>query len=183
MGWKAIKDHYRIVHQVQVTKKGICIGSPYIHDIMIVSMDGELVKDDGSSVNADLNRYRAEMRADPAKLRELAATVDTFAKSVTVYTYDDARIIEKSCEEPGWPNVTHDGEMMYENTFSTDRAKVVEWAKKDCLSLISHLREAVDRQRDELAQWEGRLSKALADAKTLGVTPPLAAPPPPPAGE
>ena len=30
MGWKNIKEHYRIGHTVHVTDKGICIGSPYI---------------------------------------------------------------------------------------------------------------------------------------------------------
>lgn len=172
MGWKAIKDHYRIVHQVQVTKKGICIGSPYIHDIMIVSMDGELVKDHGSSVNAELNRYSAEMRADPAKLRELSVSPDTFSKSVTVYTYDGARIIEKLCDEPGWPNVTHDGEMMYENTFSADRDEVVKWAKKSCLSAISWKRRFVGEKRAELAEIEAKLAKSLEDAKALGIEPP-----------
>jgi len=36
MGWKNIKEHYRINHYVQVTEQGICIGSPYIHNIIVI---------------------------------------------------------------------------------------------------------------------------------------------------
>ena len=44
MGWKNIKEHYRIGHAVQVTDAGICIGSPYIHNIIIIGVDGTLKK-------------------------------------------------------------------------------------------------------------------------------------------
>jgi hypothetical protein len=159
MGWKAIKEHYRIGHSVQVVEgKGICIGSPYVHDLMVIA-DGVLVKWDdpvrGWGRNADLERYRTEMQADPAKLKELAEQPDTFERAIPVYTYQGADIIECACEKLGWPNVTHDGRMMYENTFSTDRAKVIRWAIRNAEAAIENWTEIVDdRQRaaDEARQ-------------------------------
>src|SRR5687768_3761792 len=100
MGWKNIKEHYRIGHSVCVTEQGICIGSPYIHDIIVIGLDGKLKKRyerDGS--NEDLERYQQEIEADPALLKKLIDGPDRFTKDVTVYTFSDGEIIEKKCEQ------------------------------------------------------------------------------------
>lgn len=144
MGWKNVKEHYRIGHYVQVTPEGVCIGSGYIHDLIVISQDGALKKRyDGSGSNTDLARYQDEIDKDPDRLRELVATPDVFEKAVVVYTYQRGEIIEKVCEVPGWPNVTHDGCMMYENTFSTDKSKVIAWAKRSAALEVEYLEETI----------------------------------------
>lgn len=117
MGWKNLKEHYRISHIVQVTKEGICIGSLYIHNLMVIGTNGEILKRNNENRSKELVRYQAEMDADPSKLRELIEAPDSFTGSVVVYTYKNGDIIEKLCEEPGWPNMTHDGDRMYANTY------------------------------------------------------------------
>ncbi len=117
MGWKTLKEALKINHTVMRTQQGICIGSPYIHNILVINNDGMLVKDDGWSVNAEIDRYQREIRADPARIKALIQAEDKFERSLLVYTYKDAEVIEKFCEEYDYPNVTHDGEMMYDNTF------------------------------------------------------------------
>ncbi|GAB0154387.1 hypothetical protein [Marinobacterium sp. BA1] len=136
MGWKNIKDHYKIGHHVQVVPgKGICIGSGYIHDIIVLSETGEFLKRYSGS-NEDLNRYQTEMNADPAKLATLIAEPDVFSTSLPVYTFDDGRIKEFLCAEYGWPNCTHDGQMMYDNTFSSSKDEVIKWALEDLACAI-----------------------------------------------
>lgn len=168
MGWKNLKDHFKISHIVQVTRKGICIGSPYIHDIMIIGLDGEIKKGylKGDSGNVDLDRYQKELSECPAKVKELIEAPDVFEKSIKVYTYEGANIIEKFCDEVGWPNATHDGEMMYANTFSEDKAQVIEWAKKEALAGIKLFKSRIEeheadivRFRKELAVEEENFSK------------------------
>lgn len=171
MSWKNVKDHYRIGHQVQIREGRICIGSPYIHDIIRVSLDGVVTWGNlGASSNGDLARYYAEMTADPAKLRELIAAPDTFTASIPVYTYDGGTIIEKQCEVFGWPNCTHDGMMMYENTFSADKAKVIAAAKRSAAlgvkAWLDNIKEAEARLakcRAHLAEEEAALAKLNAD--------------------
>ena len=121
MGWKTVKEHYQIKHHVCVGEAGICIGSGYISDILVISLEGVLIKRYEDRSNNQLSEYQRRMDADPALLKRLVQTSDTFAISIPVYTYNDGTIIEKRCEAPGWPNVTHDGDMMYENRYSTDR--------------------------------------------------------------
>lgn len=96
------------------------------------------------------------MEAGPETLRQLVQSPDSFAAAVTVYTYCGGDIIEKQCETSGWPNVTHDGEMMYENTFSTDKDQVVVWAKENAE------KELAERQ-DHLASREANRAKLEAD--------------------
>lgn len=172
MGWKALKEHYRIGHSVQVVPdKGICIGSPYIHDIIVVSMIGEITKrydpGRGWSRNEDLDRYQAEMEADPALLKRLIDQPDAFERSLTVYTYEGGDIIECQCVELDWPNVTHDGRMMYENTFSPDRAKVVEWATSNARAGIENWTEIVDQRTKDLGEAERMLAERRASLAKL----------------
>lgn len=174
MGWKSVRDHYRIEHIVQVTDAGICIGSGYIHDIIVISVDrGEIVKryDPGAgwSRNADLDRYQDEMDADPFKLAELVAAEDTFDRSIPVYTYEGGSIIEKRCEELGWPNVTHDGVIQYENTFSPDAGLVRTWAIDNAKAGIEWMTESVEEAERELQKRRDRLEQRKADLSQLEV--------------
>jgi hypothetical protein len=168
MGWKNVKEHYRIGHTVQVTDKGICIGSDYIHDIIVVTPEGKVVKRYDGGGNEDLARYQREINSDPRVLQRLAETPDVFSASITVYTYGDGQVIEKQCETPGWPNVTHDGLMMYDNTFSTDKESVVDWAKEEAAAHLRYAEENVRNSEKQLAKSLEIRAKALADLKKLG---------------
>jgi hypothetical protein len=168
MGWKSVKEHYRIKHTVCVTEQGICIGSTYIHDIIVIGLDGKLKKRDSGGSNDDLKRYMREFDADPKKLKSLVEAEDEFEKSVKVYTYDyDGNILEKQCEEPGWPNSTHDGEMMYDNKFSTKRREVVKLAKQELRAAVRMMKDLVDRKRQDLSESESGLSRYEAALKKL----------------
>jgi hypothetical protein len=168
MSWKNVRDHYRIGHQVQINDGRICIGSPYIYDLIRVSLDGAVSWGNlGPSNNPDLARYYAEMTADPVKLRELVTTPDTFTASIPVFTYDGGEIIEKQCETLGWPNVTHDGLMMYANTFSADKATVVAWAKRNADLGIESARRRIEEAETDLLQARTQLALEEADRAEL----------------
>lgn len=170
MGWKAVRDHYRIEHIVQVTPEGICVGSPYIHDIIVISADrGEITKryDPRWSRSEQLERYQAEMDADPFKLAALVAAEDTFERSIPVFTYDGGSILEKRCEALGWPNVTHDGLIQYEKMFSPDAGLVRVWAIDNARAGIEWRREAVTDAERKLADARESLAQREADLAAL----------------
>jgi hypothetical protein len=168
MGWKNVKEHYRISHLVQVVpSKGICIGSPYIHDIIVIGLDGELKRRERSLSNEDLARYQNEMDADLVRLKELVLSQDTFETSITIWTYDGGDIVEKQCEVPEWPNVTHDGQMIYENTHSTDRGRVIEWAKRNAEAYLRLATERTDEAKERYKKCEAMVAEAKADLEKL----------------
>jgi hypothetical protein len=171
MGWKNLKERFRIGHIVQVTDRGICIGSPYIHDIIVVGADGLIRKryadHNTYAVNEDLLRYQREMDADPKAVRKAIEEPDTFKQSLTVWTYQDGRIVEKQCEEYGWPNLTHDGQIMYENTYSPDRSKVIEWARKNAAAGREWAVEHLEETRQKLKKAEEMLAESDAEIASL----------------
>jgi hypothetical protein len=170
MGWKRIKDHYNIGHIVHVTKAGICIGSPYISDIIVIGLDGKMVKRYADRSNADLERYQREFDADPDLLCHLANEPDEHSNAIAVYTYGGGNIIEKLCDEPGWPNVTHDGALMFNNTYSSDKADGVKWAKREAALGVKYRRQnlteakmRLEQCREQLRSEKACLSKLKAD--------------------
>lgn len=173
MGWKNVKERYRIDHRVQVTQEGICIGSAYIYNLIVIGMNGVIIEPYraceglGWGVNPDLKRYETEMLADPEALRKAVLEPDTFSRSLPVWTYDGGDIIEKQCEEYGWPNNTHDGLLMYDNTFSEDREKVVKWAVKDAKARRKILGERVAECVSNLEKARQLAEEANRDLKKL----------------
>lgn len=120
MGWKLVKEQYRIGHLVAFHRgKGLCIGSAYVHDLVVLDPEAKTINVGrlGLSSNADLTRYYEEMMGDQEKLWDLLEQPDTFDKELPVFTYEGGDVVQYLCEEYDWPNVTHDGQMMYENTF------------------------------------------------------------------
>lgn len=167
MGWKNIKEHYQIGHIVQITEEGLCIGTGYIHDLIVVGLDGVITKRYDGGGNEELCRYQRELDADPARARELLEAPDIFDNPITVYTYDGGEILEKQCLNLGWPNVTLDGQIMYTNRFSEDKAVVVDWAKRNADSGIKHCAEAVVEATRRLAEYQARLAQERANREQL----------------
>lgn len=169
MGWNNVKKAYKIKHNVCVTEHGICIGSGYIHDIIVIGLDGVIKKPYIERSNQDLARYMQEMTSDLAALKRLIESPDVFDQSITVFTYDSETfdIIEKQCEKLGWPNVTHDGEMMYENTFSADRSVIVETAKRNIAAWIKSLTESRARKAEEMVEIDKTLDALSVRRETL----------------
>lgn len=161
MGWKNIKEHYKIDHIVSVSDKYIYIGSQYVLGIIKIDTKYKTCKWGGSwsSSNSKLDRYYSEMNSDLNKLFELYDMPDTFEKSLPVYTYDGSDIIEEVCEVYGWPNVTHAGHVMWENTYSSSKKEVISWAKKNAKLGITLKEDKISELKNELSKYVERLNK------------------------
>lgn len=128
MGWKNVKEYYGIKHIVQVDTRNdygrvpaILIGSPYISDIIVIRIsDGKILKRFDMRHNELLAALQPRLDEDEknGKLKELIDTKDTFGKLLPVYFVGDHKRIRLMwCEHYGYPNVTTDGKLMYENEF------------------------------------------------------------------
>lgn len=167
MGIKNIKLHYGINHNIEINDKGICIGSAFIHDIIVVKPNGVCVQRYDNSGNKDLSRYQAEIDANPSLFKELFERPDEFTNSIPVYTYSGSTIIEKFCEKVGWPNTTHDGLMMYENMYSTDKNTVVAWAKNSANLKFNCYLTRIEDVKKNLQELEEVKASAESDLKSL----------------
>jgi hypothetical protein len=175
MGWKNVKDHYRIGHMVCVTSEGICIGSAYIHNLIVISLEGNVIKRYDERSNEELRRYQAELDADPALLRKLVSTADTFAQSLRVFTYDDGLVLEKQCEAVGWPHVTHDGCQQHDNTYFAERAAAERAARQDAELHIRFKRQLIGQREEEIIAARATIARLEANLAQLPAAVPAGA--------
>jgi hypothetical protein len=167
MGWKAIKETFDIGHAVTVSHGKIFIGSMYVHDLATIDLQTGKLLEHQTFQDFVRKAYPKLSEAKPEEILKLIQTPDEFTASIVVYTYEGGSIVEKVCETPGWPNVTHDGEMMYENTFSTDKATVIGWAKRNAAAAVKMTKENVVRAEEELKRVQKSLAVYLANAAKL----------------
>lgn len=149
MGWKTFKQHYGIEANVTIEKGILCIGTGYI-DLLKVTLDGQI--DYAFQMGTDHKIYLVQeaIKADPETAARLLKAEDTFEQSIRVYTYDGAEILEKFCEAEGYPNVTHDGMMMYNNDFSTDREVIIQRAVTTAKANAHGVRESISNVEKQL---------------------------------
>ena len=172
MGWKAVKEHYNIEHNVKVDDGKICIGSGYIPDIITFDFEGNFYNRKDPCVwtkDSELIRLQQVLDADPDLLKKLIKQEDTFTASIPVYTYSGAKITEHFCEELGYPNVTHDGLMMYENSFTTDRNEAIEWALKNAESAVKWEERRLGDLQKEIEDTKTRRDQYASDVAALKV--------------
>lgn len=167
MGWKRVKEVYGIDHIVKVEGDDLKIGSGYIGDLITVHSDGCLtVNSIVERGEGELDRIRREMEADPKRLASLISAPDSFSESLPVWTYEDGRIIELACEEYGWPNVTHDGRLMYENLFFDRRDQAVEAAIRNGEYAVEGWTDSVKRAKKDLETTEAHLERARSNLES-----------------
>ncbi len=163
MGWKALKDAFSIGHIVSVEKGKVCIGSPYVRDLATIDPKTGAI-DEGRVSPGFLLQYYPALKAAPAQdIVRLLESEDKFSDSIVVYTYEGPKIIEKLCEKLGYPNVTHDGLIMYDNQYSADREQVIAWAKKNLELEKSGLTREIDRLESDLRGLKESLAACISD--------------------
>ena len=167
MGWKNIKEHFSIGHNVCITSKGICIGSGYVHDLAVIDINTGSAAANSVFKNFLRDKYPALLDATAEEVLQLISNQDTFKVSLPVYTYDGGEIVEKHCEEYGWPNVTHDGEQMYDNTFFTDKKKAIEAAMADAVAGVKAYAGQVEQYKTDLNKARVRLDNEKHNLKVL----------------
>lgn len=149
MEFKAIKQHYDIKYIVAIyneEKYGgdcICIGSGYVHGLIAINI--ETGKVFYSSLvtpgeDSEIGQLAARIKEDEKNgvLRALIDEPDTFARNLPVFTIDRWAVKAELCEEYGWPNTTHSGAIMYENTYFRTRAEAYAYLLRDTKSGVTH---------------------------------------------
>lgn len=163
MGWKNLKEAFDIDrHHVVVEDGNIHIGSGFVHDLVVVDTKTGEVRQNKTFSDFLSKTYPALELASQSRLLDLIKTPDTFKASIPVYTFRDGEIIECQCEEPGYPNVTHDGQLMYENRFSIDIGQVVQWAKRD----LEAWSDMLDRRKQDIESELESIKQSLGTAKS-----------------
>lgn len=139
MGWKAVKDDFKIEHAVHLAEGLLHVGGNG-HSPHILSYDhlGNVVHGHGEVSMLVFGRYLADI----------------------------ARERPKFAEEPEWPGVTHDGRLIMRGNFSTSKQEVLEYAQASLTryeqALVHHkaeLEEKLHYTQERLAMVRSNLTK------------------------
>lgn len=166
MGWRTFKEHFGITHHIDRHGDELRIGSGYIHDLLQVSLrSGVLRLKDGFSSFAHEN-YPQLVSASPEHIRALLKQEDVFSRDIPVYVYEDGRILVRYCEQPGYPNTTHDGYLM-RNNYSTDKAAVIARAKESAAYSVEMINEHIADLKAKLEQAQVEHAMRTSRLKSL----------------
>jgi len=165
MGWKRVKDHYGIRHIVHMLNGGLTVGSEYCPDLIQIKPSGEVIVSNIVDTKGTLGKLVTTLRSDPELLRGLIAEPDQFDISIPVFSVVDGVLIEQMAESLEWPSVTHDGELMYQNTHFPSAEAALKEAKDDLERSVGYLDEQVINLLAQIEEIKSRSAKcrALAD--------------------
>jgi len=169
MGWKNIQQAFEIKrHIVTAYPGGVAIGTASIPNlIQIDGQSGTVMPHEFWPMFAE-NQYPAIQAAGAQELRELISTPDHFDIFIPVYTFEHGKIIQRFCEKPGYPNVTHDGHLMHENLYSTEYDLVLQYAQRIINLEVKCAKSQVEKLEDELGKWRDKLTEVTGLEKSLG---------------
>lgn len=151
MGWKSFKNYFNIEHIVCIKNGKLVIGSDFVSDLVSIDLLTGVIQTNNSFHIFLHKHYPQLLGVDSSEILNLLNKDDTFSDSIKVFTYKDDILLEKYCEKLGWPNITHDGEVMYENTFSTDKLEII---KKIKLNLRLELKYKAIRKAELTTELE-----------------------------
>jgi len=168
MGWKTFKEKFKIDHIVQITGDKLCIGSPYINDLSSIEISsGKIIPKNDTFSNFLSESYpEIESATDKERLSAINAK-DVFDKKITVYTYDNNKIVKKYAEALGYPNITHDGELMHDNTFFLKREESVEHALDEINCELKWIDRETKTSRENIARLEKKKIDLTETIKTI----------------
>lgn len=156
MGIKTIKARYglgdMLVHKVPT---GIAFGTEMAPQVVVVSKEGKILEASKGSIRRFYEQLENSIQNDPEGFVGALEQEEDISHPLPVFTYVDGKVLEKSCEEHGWPNLTTDGELMYENTHFANRQDCLEQAEA---TLRARVESGIDRVKE--------LSNALSDEET-----------------
>lgn len=155
MGIKLLKEKFGIKHIVCRDGENICIGSSYVTDLITISPSGKVSKHSWISDNDsdEIGRLYSRLK-NCDELVQIMNTPDLFGTLTDVWTEKNGHVVKKQCEKTGWPNITTDGIIMYNNEFfhgqyararALDCARFHEWfvLKLQISSLVSEIRRRI----------------------------------------
>ena len=157
----------------------VCIGSPLCSALLTVDAKTYEIKyalDTFHKGRASIRSQELEFIWDKleelVKSGELKSIIDgndSTEGMFPVYCCDDGEIIKKFADVFGWPNSTHDGTLMYNNTFFKTEREAIEYGIKDLTAAaemytgrIADLEKEIQEKKTTLR----RLNNILACLKT-----------------
>ncbi len=107
---------------------------------------------------------------DSGEINEIINGNDEVENKLTVWTVKDGELIETYTNEYGYPNTTHDGKLMHDNTYFKTKEEAIDKAIKEYEYSVKAATERVGECEAELQKANKRMEmqkKYLENFKAL----------------
>lgn len=146
----------------------IAVGSPLCHNL--ISVDKKTLKikyaldtfNEGrkSIKHAELEFIwdRLQELIDSGEIKNIIEGRDEIENPLPVFTVRDGRLVKSFTDQYGWPNITDDGYIMYENTHFKTELEAINYGISEYEAGAEMVQRTIDERRKELKQFEERRS-------------------------
>ena len=156
-------------YTVAQTKDKVVIGTSLCHDLLSVEKatlsDNPVVKyaldyDRKGAIKTLESKYngKGELLFLAKKLQELLESDDDTSSMIEIYSCEDGVLVTKYTEKCEYPNVTHDGYIIYNNEWFTSKKDALSEGISYCSSATKSLEEVIDDRERELEKIRERLA-------------------------
>lgn len=157
---------YAITNQ----KDYIAVGSPLCHDL--ISVNKETLK-----LKYALDTFREGRKCLEGKgellfiwdklqgmihsgeIKDIIEGVDELSVKLPVFTVEDGELIEAFTDKYGHPNLTDNGDLMYDNTHFPTKEQAIDYGIKECKYMVKHSIERINEAEEKLKEAQERKEK------------------------
>lgn len=155
MGWKKIKEKYGIEHIIQRRGDSFIIGSSFVSEILTIDIKtGEISNKTASFQGFGAKNYPLLMAASKEEILSDINEIDTFSENKKVFIVVHDEVLETLCEEFGYPNITHDGYLMYENTSFTSKNDALKYLLNSFKLDVKALKRVEDEAYEKFLEFK-----------------------------
>jgi hypothetical protein len=147
-------------YTIQQDGKNICIGGAYCNDLISVNMKTLKMK---TAINID-GGGRAGLRNEElvmvwdklteliknGEIKDIIEGKDEIENPLKVYTVQNGELKECITDEYGWPNITDDGFLMYDNQYFRTKEAAIQRGIDDIECQIIASKRLIDEYADNL---------------------------------
>ena len=145
----------------------IAVGSPLCHDL--ISVNKETLK-----LKYALDTFREGRKClegkgellfiydkmqeliDNGKIKDIIKGVDELSINLPVFTVEDGELIEAFTDKYGHPNLTDNGDLMYDNTHFPTKEEAINYGIKECKYMVKHSVERINEITEKLKKAQER---------------------------
>lgn len=104
---------------------------------------------------------------DSGEIKDIIEGKDDIDPKLPVYTVKKGKLVKSYTDEYGWPNITEDGELMYDNTYFKTRIEAIEYGIREYESGAEMSKRRIEQIEEDLKKWKGILNEEIEHVKHL----------------
>lgn len=146
----------------------IAVGSPLCHDLISVNKKTLKLRYALDTWHEGRNSLRSEELLfiwdklqeliNNGEIKNIIEGQDEIENPLPVFTVRDGKVVKSFTDQYGWPNITIDGDEMYDNTWFKTELEAIKYGIQEYKAGMDIVQRTIDERRKELREFEERRS-------------------------